>query len=55
MFGYMEERYGHGPYRLHYVTCREAYNIVRAAEDGLNGDPDDFRNYEVAEPRNKHH
>jgi len=53
MFGRLEERYGRGGYRLHYVTAREAYNIVRAAEDGLTGDPDSFRDYEVTQPRNK--
>jgi hypothetical protein len=54
MFGRLEEQYGRGRFRLHYVTAREAYNIVRAAEDGLTGDPDGFRDYEVKEPRNKH-
>ena len=54
MFGRLERRYGRGGYRLHYVTAREAYNIVRAAEDGLTGDPDNFRDYEVTQPRNKH-
>jgi hypothetical protein len=53
MFSYLETKYGSGSYRLHYVTAREAYNIVRAAEDGLTGDPDAYRNYEVAEPLNK--
>ncbi len=54
MFARLEERYGKGAYRLHYVTAREAYNIVRAAEDGRAGDPDNFRDYEVTPPRNKH-
>ena len=54
MFGRLERRYGRGGHRLHYVTAREAYNIVRAAEDGLTGDPDNFRDYEVTQPRNKH-
>lgn len=53
MFTYLESKYGRGKYRLHYVTAREAYNIVRAAEDGLNGDPDNYRNYEIKEPLNK--
>lgn len=30
---------------LHYVTARELYNIVKAAEAGESGIPDDFRNY----------
>jgi hypothetical protein len=37
-------------WRLHYVTAREMYNIVRAAEDGASGDPGAFRDYEVAPP-----
>jgi hypothetical protein len=54
MFSRLEERYSRGRYRLHYVTAREAYNIVRAAEDGRTGDPDNFRDYEVTPPRNKY-
>jgi hypothetical protein len=50
---YLEETYGRGRYRLHYVTAREAFNIVRAAEDGLHGDPDLYRDHEVREPLNK--
>jgi hypothetical protein len=53
MYAYLERRYAHGDYRLHYVTAREAYNIVRAAEEGLYGDPDLYRNYEIKEPVNK--
>jgi hypothetical protein len=52
MMTYLEERYGGGDWRLHYVTAREAYNIVRAAEDGLGGDPDSYRDYEIAPPVN---
>lgn len=35
---------------LHYVTAREMYNIVRAAEDGKTGNPGEFRNYEIISP-----
>ena len=35
---------------LHYVTAREMYNIIRAAEDGCDGPPGAFRNYEVGVP-----
>ena len=35
---------------LHYVTAREMYNIARAAEDGLAGNPADHRDYEVKPP-----
>ena len=42
----VERLYNDGQkYRLHYVTAREAYNIVKAAEDGKNGNPNDFRDY----------
>jgi len=40
-------------YRLHYVTSREAYNIIKAAEDGLSGNPDAYRNHLIKEPANK--
>jgi hypothetical protein len=32
---------------LHYVTAREMYNIAKAAESGLSGDPNAFRNYSI--------
>lgn len=34
-----------GQYRLHFVTAREAFNIVMAAVDGHKGDPGLFRDY----------
>src|SRR5207249_9682648 len=34
-------------YRLHYVTARELYNIIKAAEAGLTGDPGQYRNYVI--------
>lgn len=53
MFSHIEEKYSKGNYRLHYVTAREAFNIVRAAEDGLSGDPDEYRDYEIKPPVNR--
>lgn len=50
---YLERKYGTDRYQLHYVTAREAYNLVRAAEDGMSEDPDQYRNYELGEPINK--
>lgn len=50
MFSYLESKYGNGEYKLHYVNAREAYNIVRAAEDGKNGDPNLFVDYEIKKP-----
>jgi hypothetical protein len=34
-------------YRLHYVTAREMANLVRAAEAGEHGDPNQFRDYRL--------
>ena len=38
-------------YRLHYVTAREMFNIVRAAEAGETGDAGDFRDYLLPPPQ----
>jgi hypothetical protein len=47
----LERRYNDGEkHRLHYVTAREAYNIIRAAEDGMHGDPGRYRDYMFAPP-----
>jgi hypothetical protein len=44
-------RYNDGrPYRLHYVTAREMYNIIKAAEHGLTGDPGEYRDFVVMPP-----
>ncbi|MCI0514523.1 hypothetical protein L0128_15010 [candidate division KSB1 bacterium] len=46
MFSYLESRYNDGvQYKLHYITTREAYNIIKAAEDGKTGDPGIYRDY----------
>ncbi|RMH40654.1 MAG: hypothetical protein D6689_13120 [Deltaproteobacteria bacterium] len=37
-------------WRLHYVTAREMYNVVRAALDGKAGDPNDYRDYAIPPP-----
>ena len=33
---------------LHYVSAREMYNIVKAAEAGKTGNPNDYRDFEIA-------
>lgn len=49
MHEHLTSRYNDGQrWRLHYVTAREMYNIIRAAEDGHSGNPDDYRDYEIA-------
>lgn len=48
MFRHLTEKYNDGNhYVLHFVTAREAYNIVKAAEAGCTGNPNDFRDYLV--------
>ena len=34
--------------KLRFVTAREAYNIVKAAEAGLSGDPEKYHDYIIA-------
>jgi hypothetical protein len=51
MFEHLEKHYNDGErYRLHYVTAREMYNIVRAAEAGKTDDPGKFRDFIVPRP-----
>lgn len=46
--GMLKEQFDDGSqWRLHWVTTREMYNIVRAAEDGKTGDPGLHRDYEI--------
>jgi hypothetical protein len=46
MHSYLEEHYNDGNrFKLHYVSAREAYNIVKAAEAGLAGDPSQYRDF----------
>lgn len=35
-------------YRLHYVTARQAFNLIKAAESGMGGDPSPYFDYELA-------
>jgi hypothetical protein len=52
-FAAMQRWWTRPPFRLHYVTAREAFNIVKAAEAGLAGNPDDYRDWEVPVPANR--
>ena len=46
-------RYNDGQaWQLHYVTAREAYNIVKAAEAGKSGDPEQYRDFMIAPYQN---
>jgi hypothetical protein len=53
LFSAMEHWWNRPPFRLHYVTAREAFNIVKAAEAGHHGDPNDYRDFLVARPANR--
>jgi len=45
---YMERRYNDGThYLLHYLTAREAYNLIRAAADNRHGDPTQYFDYVI--------
>lgn len=50
-FDHLETRYNDGVrWKLHYVSARETYNIIKAAEAGLAGDPGRFRDHLIARP-----
>ncbi|MGY0798314.1 hypothetical protein ACW7G0_04575 [Lysobacter sp. A286] len=52
MHTHLEHRYNDGVHHvLHYVTAREVYNIVKAAEAGLEGDPGQYRDHVLPPPR----
>jgi hypothetical protein len=51
MFHDLESRYNDGSrYVLHYVTAREMFNIAKAAEAGLEGNPGDYRDFCIPAP-----
>lgn len=48
MYTWFESKYNDGKkYKLHYVTAREMYNVIKAAEAGKNGDPNQYRDFEI--------
>jgi len=48
---YLTTQYNDGTlYKLHYVTAREMYNMIKAAERGLTGDPSQYRDLIIAAP-----
>ncbi len=50
-FSELESRYNDGKrWKLHYVSAREMYNIAKAAEAGMDGDPGAYRDHVVARP-----
>ena len=51
LHGHLTTAYNDGEQcRLHYVTTREMVNIIRAAEAGADGDPGEYRDFEVKRP-----
>ncbi|MEE2936149.1 MAG: hypothetical protein VYA84_09155 [Planctomycetota bacterium] len=50
-FRHLESKFNTKQSRLHYVTARELYNIIKAAEAGESGDPEQHRNYQVTAPK----
>ncbi|MEO7063757.1 MAG: hypothetical protein ABI082_08325 [Dokdonella sp.] len=52
MHTHLESAYNDGVHHvLHYVSAREMYNIIKAAEAGKSGNPADFRDFELPPPR----
>ena len=51
MHAHLEQAYNDGErHVLHYVTAREMYNIIKAAEAGRSGNPHDYRDFELPPP-----
>jgi len=52
LFEYLELKYNDGVnFCLHYVTARELFNIIKAAESGHSGDnPIDYKDYIISKP-----
>jgi hypothetical protein len=51
MHRHLETAYNDGSrHVLHYVTAREMYNIIKAAEAGKSGNPNDWRDFELPPP-----
>jgi len=48
MFEHLEAAHGSGRSRLHYVTVREMYNMIKAAEAGKSGNANDYRDFDVS-------
>ena len=48
LYSDLQERYNDGAsWQLHYATAREAYNMVKAAEAGREGDPGTYRDFTI--------
>ena len=51
---HLTSRYDDGrEWALHYATARETYNIIKAAEAGKSGNPNDYRDYRLPPYQNR--
>ena len=51
MHRHLNNHYNDGKhFKLHYVTARQAYNIAKAAEADMEGDPTDWIDFRVSPP-----
>lgn len=48
--GTLHEALAQLPVKLHYVTARETFNLIKAAEAGKNGAPTQFRDFVLSPP-----
>jgi len=54
MHNHLETKYNDGEnHVLHYVSAREMYNIVKAAENGMEGNPNQYRDFILKKPQFK--
>jgi hypothetical protein len=52
MHMHLERAYNDGErYVLHYVSAREVYNIIKAAEAGKQGNPNEYRDFILPPPK----
>ncbi|KZY45248.1 hypothetical protein A3757_13820 [Oleiphilus sp. HI0117] len=52
MYEYLADKYNDGEqYAMHFVSSREMYNIVKAAEAGEQGNPNEYRDYVLPKPK----
>src|SRR5205807_901208 len=51
LFSDAESRFNDGArYRLHYLTAREMFNVIKATEAGVTGDVGGLRDYILPRP-----
>jgi hypothetical protein len=53
MFEAMVSSWNRQRFRLHFVTAREMYNIIKAAEEGREGNPNLYRDHVLPPPANR--